>query len=62
MVAKKPDEPTIMHITNIDPGQLLLWSAHNAEHITPALQNEIAAFMQVWRHPQITIKPVKVEL
>lgn len=52
----------IIRVTRVDPGKLLLAVANNAEHIHPELQKEIANFMRIWSQPQITIKPVKVDL
>lgn len=49
-------------ISTIDPGELLLAVAKNAEHITPALQNQIARFMELWSAPVMTINPVNLNL
>lgn len=49
-------------ITKIDPGELLLEVAKNAQHITPELQRVIARFMDLQTAPRIVIKPTKVNL
>lgn len=52
----------IEKISNIDPGELLLEVAKNAEHLTPEMQKAIARFMEIWSAPRIMIKPTRVKL
>lgn len=52
----------IKQISKIDPGELLLETAKNAEHITPEMQRAIARFMELWSTPIMQIKRVKVDL
>lgn len=43
--------PEIIAISTIDPGDLLLQSVKNAEHITPELQRAVAEFINIWSKP-----------
>lgn len=52
----------IEKISEVDPGELLLTVAKNAEHITPEMQKAIAQFMQYWSAPRMTINPVNLNL
>lgn len=49
-------------ISNVDPGELLLEAAKNAQHIAPELQRSAARFMDIWSSPVMTIKPTKIDL
>lgn len=49
-------------ISNVDPGELLLETAKNAQHIAPELQRSAARFMDIWSSPVMTIKPTKIDL
>lgn len=52
----------IKPISKVDPGELLLETARNAQHITPEVQRVIARFMDLQTAPVMVVKPTEIDL
>lgn len=51
----------IQTVSIVDPGELMLEIAKNAEHITPEMQNAMAKFVSFWATPGI-MRPIMVKV